>query len=138
MAATREDDDGLIASINVTPLVDVVLVLLVVLMVTASYIAAQTIPLNLPKAASGESTSTSLAISIDARGRLWLEGEATTAAALRTTLRQRGAAGPVRVLVAADADTTHRNVVRVLDLLRQEGIHEFAINVQPADLGRGD
>ncbi|HOU94146.1 MAG TPA: biopolymer transporter ExbD, partial [Polyangiaceae bacterium] len=48
------DDDAPITGINVTPLVDVVLVLLIILMVTAGYLVSRTIPVDLPKGATGE------------------------------------------------------------------------------------
>jgi biopolymer transport protein ExbD len=70
MAQTaNQDDDEMIVGINVTPLVDVVLVLLVIMMVTATYIAARTIPVDLPKGATGEATSAPVAVSIDAGGQ---------------------------------------------------------------------
>ena len=121
-----------------TPLVDVALVLLVILMVTATYIAAQTIPLDLPKAASGESTATTLAISIDPSGATWLDGRSVDRAALRDGIRRaRASSAKPRAIIAADGNTKHRDVVSVIDLLRQEGVTEFAINVQPAELVDG-
>ncbi len=53
MAQANNGDETMISGINVTPLVDVVLVLLVVMMVTATYIASKTIPVDLPKGATG-------------------------------------------------------------------------------------
>ena len=64
MAARALDDDDLITGINVTPLVDITLVLLVVMMITASYVASKTIPMELPKSATGETTPVVLAVSI--------------------------------------------------------------------------
>jgi len=67
--ATRGES---ITGINVTPLVDVVLVLLIILMVTAWYITSRAIPVELPKAASGEASTQVLAITLDAKGQLFL------------------------------------------------------------------
>ena len=134
MAARNGEDGDLITEINVTPLVDVALVLLVILMVTATYIAAQTIPLDLPKAATGQSTTTTLAISVDEAGKTWLEGVPVDREALRTSVRKSRAEHPdTRAIIAADGAARHRMVVAVIDLLRQEGVSEFAINVQPND-----
>src|SRR5690606_23286616 len=72
MAATQENQDDMITGINVTPLVDVVLVLLIILMVTASYIVSKAIPMDLPNASTGQSTQTPLAISVDKDERLYL------------------------------------------------------------------
>lgn len=135
MAGSTRDDDEMITAINVTPLVDVALVLLVILMVTATYIAARTIPMDLPEAATGEPTHTTLAISVDAQGATWLDGRRVELAALRAEVRRaRGANADTRAVIAADGSTRHRAVVTVIDLLRQEGVSRFAINVQPGEL----
>jgi biopolymer transport protein ExbD len=54
MATATHDTDEMITSINVTPLVDITLVLLIILMITASYVASKAIPLDLPKGATAE------------------------------------------------------------------------------------
>ena len=69
----RNDDDEMITGINVTPLVDITLVLLVILMVTASYVASKAIPLELPKGATAETTPTTLSVSIDKDGKTYLD-----------------------------------------------------------------
>ena len=130
-------DDSMISGINVTPLVDVVLVLLVVLMVTATYLAARTIPVDLPKGATGEPTGVTLAITVDEQGRTFLDGSDVSEDALRSRIRSaRAANAEVRAVIAADRDTRHKNVVGVIDLLRQERVNRFAINVEASDLER--
>ena len=137
MAQHDDDAEQMITSINVTPLVDVALVLLVILMVTATYIAARAIPVELPRAETGEGTSTTLAISIDARGGLWLDGVRVEQRVLRARIRDAHRRAPnARALIAADGATRHRAVVGVIDVLRSEGINEFAINVQPSELAQ--
>jgi len=133
MASSSGFERGqVITEINITPLVDVVLVLLIVLMVTATYVASQAIPMDLPRSATGESSSTTLAISVDGEGNLFLDTRAVNEQELRVGVRAAKASGETRALIAADGATAHRRVVRVLDLLRQEGVRQFAINVQPA------
>jgi biopolymer transport protein ExbD len=133
MASSSGFERGqVITGINITPLVDVVLVLLIVLMVTATYVASQAIPMDLPRSATGESSSTTLAISVDGEGNLFLDTRAVSEHELRLGVRTAKASGDTRALIAADGATAHRRVVRVLDLLRQEGVRRFAINVQPA------
>src|SRR5262245_40256139 len=135
MAHASSQSDETIAGINVTPLVDVVLVLLVVMMVTATYIASRSIPVDLPRAASGEVTAAPLAISVDREGALFLDGTALAEPALRGELRARRAkTKDLRAVIAADGGVPHRRVVHVIDLLRQENIVRFAINVNPEDL----
>lgn len=137
MAQSNRDDEEMITGINVTPLVDVALVLLVILMVTATYIVGQTIPMDLPKAATGETLATTLSISIDARGATWLDGKAVDRETLRARVRGAKRTSPdARAVIAADGGTEHRAVVNVIDLLRQEGVSRFAINVQPGELAQ--
>src|SRR6185436_9872811 len=103
-------DDSMISGINVTPLVDVVLVLLVVLMVTATYLASRTIPVDLPKGATGEPTGVTLAITVDEAGRTYLDGTDATDEALRKRIRSaRAANADVRAVIAADQDTRHKS-----------------------------
>lgn len=135
MAQSQQRPGEMITGINVTPLVDVVLVLLVILMVTSAYIASQTIPLDLPKGATGEGQATTLAISIDRGGTLYVDGHPVTNEALRAQVKSTRAQHPdTRAVIAADGDTSHRQVVRVIDVLRQEGIVKYAIQVQPEDV----
>jgi biopolymer transport protein ExbD len=129
------DDEGPITGINVTPLVDVVLVLLIILMVTAGYLVSQTIPVDLPKGATGQTVATTLAISVTADGHLFLDAEPVDRAELRRRIRAAHAADSgARAVIAADGATAHREVVGVIDLLRQEGVGRFAINVAPEEL----
>src|SRR6185295_8366928 len=129
MAASASNGDEEIVGINVTPLVDVVLVLLVVLMVTAGYIASKAIPVDLPKAATGESMTKTLAISLDQFGKLYLDGTATNEAELHVRVAATKKAQPdVRAVIAADGRVPHARVVQLIDLLRQEHVNEFALD----------
>jgi len=130
-----QDDDELITQINVTPLVDVVLVLLIILMVTATAIVSKTIPMELPTAASGEGTPTTIAVSIDPDGSLYLDRDPVDEAGLRERVRAAHAQDPdVRVVLAAAGSVTHATVVHVIDLLRLEHVTKFAINVRPGEI----
>jgi biopolymer transport protein ExbD len=134
-ASSQREDDGPIVAINVTPLVDVVLVLLIVLMVTAGYIVSKSIPVDLPKGATGETTTTTLPISIEKDGTTYLDAEPISKEEMRRRIRAARARDPeTRAVIAADGKTQHRDVVGVIDLLRQEGVTRFAINVEPEEL----
>lgn len=129
---TNDNRDETISGINVTPLVDVVLVLLVVLMVTATYISSKGIPLELPRADSGEAVQAPLSISIDRAGQIYLDGVALGIERLKEQLRALpGARSSLRVVIAADGSVEHRRVVQLIDVLRHEDITQFAINVDP-------
>ncbi|HYQ41315.1 MAG TPA: biopolymer transporter ExbD [Polyangiaceae bacterium] len=132
MATQASDADEMISGINITPLVDVVLVLLVVLMVTSSYLASQGIPVDLPKAATGESTASILSVSVTRDGALFLDGKATSDREFRERVRSAYDANhDLRAVIAADGGSAHRSVVHVIDLLRQERVTRFALNVDP-------
>ncbi len=129
------DDDGIISDINVTPLVDVVLVLLIILMVTATAIVSKAIHVELPEAATGEHAQADLAVSINADGQLYFNEQEVTIAQLRAAVREVREGNPeVRAVIAADGTIPHSRVVQVIDLLRQERVIKFAINVRPQDL----
>jgi biopolymer transport protein ExbD len=131
------DDDALITDINVTPLVDVVLVLLIILMVTATAIVSKAINVELPEASSGEQTPADLAVSIREDGQLFFNQDEVNATELRSRVRAVRERNPdVRAVIAADGRVSHASVVRVIDLLRTERVTKFAINVRPEDLGR--
>jgi biopolymer transport protein ExbD len=135
MAASTASDDDMITGINVTPLVDITLVLLVILMVTASYVVSRAIPMELPKGATGEGTPTTLSVSIDQDGKMFLDAEPIAEPALRARFKSAHDADPeTRAVIAADGRTIHSNVVHVIDLLRRENVTKFAINVDPEEI----
>ena len=133
-----KDDDEMITAINVTPLVDVVLVLLIILMVTASYIVSKSIPMDLPNAASGEGTPPqAISISIDQEGALYLDAEPIAEDVLRQRVIEyvaRVGESEARATIAADGRVSHGHVVHIMDLLRRVHVSHFAINVRPEDL----
>src|SRR5436190_10874740 len=123
MAAQVASDDELITGINVTPLVDITLVLLVILMVTASYVASRAIPVELPKGATGEATPTPLTVSIDKDGRTFLDAEPILEPTLRDRIKSaHDADGETRTVIAADGRTSHSHAIHVIDLLRPANV----------------
>jgi biopolymer transport protein ExbD len=133
-ASSKQEDDETIATINVTPLVDIVLVLLIVLMVTSSYLVNKAISVELPKAATGETTNPSMSISLDQAGKLYLDGVAIDAPALQQRVRAAHDSDPdVKAIISADGRVHHSEVVAVIDLLRTEKVTKFAINTSPID-----
>jgi biopolymer transport protein ExbD len=131
------DDDDAIVDINITPFVDIILVVLIIFMVTATYIVKQSIKVNLPEAATGEATeNSSLGITIDADRTLFLDGQPVTEDQLRSAIQAEKAAAEqndadVVCLIAADHTVSHGEVVHLIDLVKQEGIAKFAINIDP-------
>ncbi len=134
MAGTGDSggDDDLIADINVTPLVDVVLVLLIIFMVTATYIVRASIEVDLPRAAhGGEVVGTVLSVVLTRDGLVFLDGVRRTEEELvaRTQEAVRRDAD-ARVVISADRGALHGAVVRVIDLVRGAGATRFAIHVE--------
>jgi biopolymer transport protein TolR len=130
------DDDGpqMISGINVTPLVDITLVLLIIFMVTATYIANGGIKIDLPKAASGtEQTKSTLALTLTKDGTLFLNGEKASDAAVVKFIGETLPRTPdLQAIIAADRVVSHGDVVHVIDLVKRAGVRRFAINVDPA------
>lgn len=131
-------DDEEITGINVTPLVDVMLVLLVIFMVTASYIIHRSIAVNLPKAQTAEQkiSSKSLAFVLDKEANLYLDGKKLSYNQLssqiemikKNLLKQNNL--KLQALITADKSTPHGKVIELIDQVRQNGIASFAINVE--------
>ena len=121
-----------IAAINVTPLVDVVLVLLVILMVASTYIVAQTLKVQLPRAKSTDGTADKpTKVEILKDGKLRWNEVPVQEAELPEKLKAAVEADPeVSLVVSADKEVQHGNVVHILDLAKLAGVTKFAINVQ--------
>ena len=121
-----------IVGINVTPFVDITLVLLIIMMVSATYIVSQSLKVELPKAASSDETvARTYAITIEEDGALhWNDKPVTEAELVRELKAARAAAKEVTLVISADEKARHGSVVHVIDTAKLEGITKFAINVQ--------
>ena len=125
------DDKDAISEINVTPFVDIILVVLIIFMVTTPIIMKPSINVNLPKAKSGDSTETSkLSITIDSTGLVYLNGQKSTQEELREHVAQVAKTNPEQqAIISADAGVAHGTVVSILDLVKAAGLHKFAISI---------
>ncbi|MBX3271342.1 MAG: biopolymer transporter ExbD [Sandaracinaceae bacterium] len=136
MAATTASGRGkrrsLIVAINVTPMVDVVLVLLVIMMVSATYIVSQSMRVDLPNTANSDGSASSLAaVTIGAGGELRFNGQEVDEPGLVEGLRDaRRRDAELTLIVSADRAAQHGAVVHVLDLARTERITSFAVQVE--------
>ena len=132
MAGTGSNGaQGPIVGINVTPMVDVVLVLLIIMMVSATYIVQQSLKVELPKTASSdEAASSPAAVTITRDGAFFYGGLPVDEGHLVTDLRAAVQGNPdVNLIVTADERAMHGSVMHVIDLAKVEGINKFAINV---------
>jgi biopolymer transport protein ExbD len=132
MARTSERDDYEITGINVTPLVDIMLVLLVIFMVTTTYIAKEAIEVELPRVATAqEAPAETLLLLVAKDGKTYLDGVPLGPDVLARRLSAApGRREDMQAVIAADREASHGAVVDALDLLRAEGIVKFAIQVQ--------
>src|ERR1700690_1953815 len=130
-----QDADEAITGINVTPLVDVTLVLLIIFMVTTKIVLNQTVPLDLPKAATGTSDVQvvfSIILAVD--GRAVVDGKTiANDDAILPIARDSPAQHPgLRVVIKPDSAVTHGRVIHVPDLLKQALVSKIALGVTPA------
>jgi biopolymer transport protein ExbD len=135
MAHHASSSDDAITGINVTPLVDITLVLLIIFMVTAKLIAGQSVPLDLPKAATAGVTQTVLTVEIDERGHVSANGQPV---ADRAALEQKARAAlgddpALRALISASTRASHGTVLQVMDSLRQVGLSKIAFAADKAE-----
>jgi biopolymer transport protein ExbD len=130
MAAHTDGDADGIVGINVTPLVDIMLVLLIIFMVASSYIVNPAIEVDLPQAASaGEALDTTLSLVLKADGALFLNGEAASRDVVAAQCKAASGRDPqTQAIIAADAGASHGQVVRLIDLVKLNGVRKFAIS----------
>ncbi len=131
-SGSNGDDDDFISGINVTPLVDIVLVLLIIFMVTATYIVRASIEVNLPRAAhGGELTGVVLSVVLTKDGEIFLDGVRRSEEELVSRTREAVARdAEARAVISADRSALHGTVVRVIDLVKGAGVSRFAIHVE--------
>jgi biopolymer transport protein ExbD len=121
----------MITDINVTPLVDITLVLLIIFMVTTTYIVNPSIKVDLPKAVSGSDQARStLALTLTKDGQLYLNGDLSDEAQVARQIATELPKNPeLQAIIAADKVVAHGSVVHIIDLVKRAGVRKFAINV---------
>jgi biopolymer transport protein TolR len=127
-----EDDNGPISAINVTPFVDVVLVLLVIFMVTAPLLMQDSIGIHLPKASSADKKITGkMGVAVTRQGQILLNGVLASPEAISARVKEALAKDPeTQALISADGDARHADVVRAIDLIKTAGMNRFAIQIE--------
>jgi biopolymer transport protein ExbD len=122
---------GPIVGINVTPMVDVVLVLLVIMMVSATYIVQQSLKVELPKTVTSDEVATSpAAVTVTRDGAFLFGGTPVNEPELVDRLRAAVRSNPdINLIITADTHAFHGSVIHVVDLAKVEGVSKFAINV---------
>jgi biopolymer transport protein TolR len=128
----QNEVDEEITGINVTPLVDIVLVLLIIFMVTASFIVRETVEVDLPRAAHGGETVQGLVnVVVDREGRLFFDGAEVSEAELgRRVAEAVGRDKETRAIISADQVLPYGRVMHLIDVVKGQGIAKFALNIQ--------
>jgi biopolymer transport protein ExbD len=139
-----EDDDGGLSGINVVPLVDIMLVLLIIFMVSTEFVQAElknkippNIPVELPKAASAIDTNPSLlSLVINRTGDLYLNGQPSDLPKVKLYIDKMRAQGTdkMQAVIAADERVSHGAVIELVDNIRLWGIDDFAINTKRQEI----
>ena len=129
---TNGQSSDAITGINVTPLVDVILVLLIIFMVTAPMLHRRALHVQIPKASQSERVATqTVRVELDAKRKLWLEGKPLVADDLIGELKRRMQAEPdMPVSLAADQSIPYGDVVALLDRLRASGVKRIGLEVR--------
>lgn len=128
-------DDDLITDINITPMVDIILVLLIIFMVTASVIITPAIKIDLPKAANAEDNPEStFSIILSKDSKLFVNGKEiswdTLASTARAKLQENS---ETQAIISADKEVSHGDVIHLIDIIKGEGINKFALNIEKVE-----
>ena len=129
------NDEDIISDINVTPLVDIMLVLLIIFMLVSTFVDLS-IQVELPHAATGEEIKAeSISVMISKEGDYYLAGQYVPSfEALREQLKEKQKDNPeIQVVISADKKAYHEQVVKVIDTIRKLNIFKFAINIEPQE-----
>jgi biopolymer transport protein TolR len=129
-----DPEEESITGINVTPLVDITLVLLIIFMVTARFISEPSIGVNLPKTSShatAQATPSNVFLTINEQHQIFLNNRAISRQDLAVQIRQLKKDKPdLNLILRADRSVSHGEVMAVLDEIRNEGITQFGIAVE--------
>jgi len=127
MATSAPRRGGIVEGINVTPLVDITLVLLIIFIVTAKLVVTPAVPLDLPKASQSEELQTILSVVVPVDGTIQVDGTATDEMELGAKARAALARDPeLRAVIQADRAVPHGRVMGVLDALKSAGLVRVA------------
>lgn len=128
MAANLDDGSDEISGINVTPLVDVVLVLLVIFMITAPTLYQEALKVQLPQAKTGEDQAKgTLSIVVAADGSINVEKQAISLEDLGAHVAK---SKPQSAIILADKKVEHGRVIVIIDLLKASGVQKFSFGVE--------
>jgi biopolymer transport protein ExbD len=135
-AAKSQNENGSIVEINVIPLVDIILVVLIIFMVAAPLVMQPKIDINLPKASTAkvERNKTPLRVVLGKQGELFLNDKPVTVAGLTEESRRLAVANPeTTALLVADKAATLEMVTELVEAVQVGGVKKVAFSIQRRD-----
>jgi biopolymer transport protein ExbD len=126
-------DEGDEARIEIIPLIDIMFFLLAAFMlVSLSMTHLQRVPINLPQASTGvpDSKTPPFQIAIDANGVITWEGGIVTLSEITARLKAAAAASETRVLISADEEARHKQVLGVINAVRAAGVEKVSFETK--------
>jgi biopolymer transport protein ExbD len=129
MGAKAGDSTETISEINMVPLIDIILVVLIIFMVTAPALIKPSVDVSLPEAASGDETTPSLLnIAITADGQVLLNNEEVDEDEVKNLSKAEVERNQdVQAVIIADRDLPYGQVIKVLDWAKSSGVKNFAV-----------
>ncbi len=126
------DDEPIVAEINVTPLTDIFLVLLIIFMVTSTALTQQSTRVELPRAGGGGDQPAGVVVTAAADGRLDVDGKRVELGALQATLRtQLEQSATKNVILQGDRSIVLERAIEIMTAAKQAGADKIAIATQP-------
>jgi biopolymer transport protein ExbD len=125
-------EDEIIDAINITPMVDVILVLLVIFMVTANFLKKESININLPKVqAADPNVAKTVQVAMTRDGKIFLEGTEVTEKRLAESLARDSKIRPnMRLTLSADDKLSYGVIMSLMGLIRKSGVTRVALSVK--------
>ena len=127
------NDDEPIAAINIVPLVDIILVVLIIFMVTAPLVLKPTIDINLPKASSGEDSNiaTPLNVAVSSNGEIRLNGTVSTLQDVTAFAAKMVKEKPdTPAILQADKSVTLEKLTEIIDVVKSAGVKRVAFSIE--------
>ncbi|EKO76343.1 MULTISPECIES: biopolymer transporter ExbD [unclassified Leptospira] len=133
MAGSSSSGDGEeIGNINITPMVDVILVLLVIFMVTANFLKKESININLPKVAAADpNVAQSVQVALTKDGKILIEGSEASIEKLQAQLERDSKIKPnMRLTLSADSSLSYGKIAETMGVIRKAGVTRIALSVK--------
>ena len=129
LSSSKEDDE---AAVDITPMLDVVFIMLIFFIVTATFVKQSGIEVNQPQASTAVvQEKANILIAIDANNKIWINRREVDFRALRPNIERLHAENPKgSVVIQADRDSTNEALVQVMDASRKAGVYDIAIAAQ--------